>query len=477
MKRTSTAKLSKLFILCTITLFSLNTASRKSMAEEIKITDIENIGEALSEAEDNASKTNPYTISVQTGNYELNEEINIPSYTTLNFEPGTKISCDGISDNYAIRITSGTENSAINGGTFQGAGIFVKDSENITIENVTVNNPSECGILVKGVNKQGSIKVNTVTNSKKFSIAFMGAEFDGNIEKNTITKSSDIALYLYNSTLKGNISGNTIKNCQKTAIYAGGTPINGDITNNTIKSVKGHGIGIYHGSHVNAIDSNNMDDIGGANNGGNGDCGIMINADEGSGKKAYPTYVKSITNNTIKNVTYSGIKLYAGPSGNDNSKANQDKAYIKKDIKGNTLYNIGTYKHSKDWKKEIQKGGRFGAQVGIYLDSHSRVYGNICDNTITKSNLHGIYMRVGAVANNITNNIITNVKEDGICINKAEKVNGSINNNKITNAKVSGLCVRENSTVNKVSGNTFKQIGYKNITILDNSKIKKNSQK
>ena len=267
MKRTSTAKLSKLFILCTITLFSLNTASRKSMAEEIKITDIENIGEALSEAEDNASKTNPYIISVQTGNYELNEEINIPSYTTLNFEPGTKISCDGISDNYAIRITSGTENSAINGGTFQGAGIFVKDSENITIENVTVNNPSECGILVKGVNKQGSIKVNTVTNSKKFSIAFMGAEFDGNIEKNTITKSSDIALYLYNSTLKGNISGNTIKNCQKTAIYAGGTPINGDITNNT-----------------------------------------------------------------IKNVTYSGIKLYAGPSGNDNSKANQDKAYIKKDI-------------------------------------------------------------------------------------------------------------------------------------------------
>ena len=86
-------------------------------------------------------------------------------------------------------------------------------------------------------------------------------------------------------------------------------------------------------------------------------------------------------------------------------------------------------------------------------------------------------MRVGAVANNITNNIITNVKEDGICINKAAKVNGSINNNKITNAKVSGLCVRENSTVNKDSGNTFKQIGYKNITILDNSKIKKNSQK
>ena len=99
---------------------------------------------------------------------------------------------------------------------------------------------------------------------------------------------------MYNSTLKGNISGNTIKNCQKTAIYAGGTPINGDITNNTIKSVKGHGIGIYHGSHVNAIDSNNMDDIGGANNGGNGDCGIMINADEGSGKKHIQLMLKAL---------------------------------------------------------------------------------------------------------------------------------------------------------------------------------------
>lgn len=54
---------------------------------------------------------------------------------------------------------------------------------------------------------------------------------------------------------------------------------------------------------------------------------------------------------------------------------------------------------------------------------------------------------------------------------------GSIYNNKITNAKRAGLYVRENSVINKVSGNTFKQIGFKAVAVVPSGKIKNNKQK
>lgn len=471
MKKDFIIKMCKLSALCVTALFATNTTYNSAKAAEIDVTNVQEIENALYDAKSNASYENPYTISVQSGNYSFEYEMDIPSYTALVFESDTKISCSS-NTGYAIRIPTGTVNASVDGGYFMRGGILIRGKKNITVKNTTIDSPPDCGIAIKNDNIQASITENTIKKASRFSIACMGATFKGNISKNTVLKSNDIGIYLYMSSFKGDISGNTIKDGKLTAIYAGVTAMNGDIKNNTIKNVKGHGIGIYHGSHVNAIDGNKMDGIGGANNGGNGDCGIMINADEGSGKKATPTYVKNITNNIIKNVTYSGIKLYAGPSGSEDSSANQDKAYVKNNIKGNTLYNIGTYKHSKDWKKEIQQGGRYGAQTGIYLDAHSRVYGDICQNKITKINLHGIYMRVGAVAKDIYSNTITDVQEDGICVNKKAKVNGSIKSNKISNAKMSGICVREGATVNKVLSNTFKQIGYKDIVVVENGKVK-----
>ena len=148
----------------------------------------------------------------------------------------------------------------------------------------------------------------------------------------------------------------------------------------------------------------------------------------------------------------------------------------KGNIEGNTLYNIGTYKPSKEWKKEIAKGGKVGAHVGIYVDTHARVYGDICENSITKSSQHGIYLRVGSIVNNIHSNTIKNVKEDGISV-LSSKVTGSVYNNKVTNAKRAGLYVRENAVINKVTGNTFKQCAFKAVAIVPGGKIKNNKQK
>lgn len=459
---------------CSVVFISLSARTGSADAKEASVSNIEDMQEMLREAGSEASEEEPYIISVEAGSYKLKSSIQVPDYTTLRLDKEAYIECKN-TDEFAIRIRNG-RNAAVEGGSFNGAGILVNGGDNISITDTVIENPPYGGIVFKGINNGCSISGNTVNNSKKFSITLLGAKFKGNIEKNTITKSAEIAIYIYNSTLKGDIANNNIKNCKATGIYAGLSPLNGDIRENTIKNVKGNGIGIYHGSHVNAIDGNLLDGIGGRDSGFNGNTAISLNADEGPGKKAFKTYAKKIVNNTIKNVTYSGIALYSGPSGGKESSANQDKAFIKENIEGNKLYNIGTYKHSKNWKKEIAKGGKIGAHVGIYVDTHARVYGDICKNEIIKSSQHGIYLRVGSVVKNIYSNTIKNVTEDGISVSSS-KVTGSIYNNKITNAKRAGLYVRENSVINKVSGNTFKQIGFKSVAVVPSGKIKNNKQK
>lgn len=474
MSKKTFKNLFKFCFVCSAAFISLNARNSVAGAKEVTASSIGDMEDMLSEASSNASEEEPYIISVEAGSYKLNSTIEIPDYTTLSFDEEAYIQCKN-SGEFVIRIRNG-RNAALEGGNFNGSGILVNGGENISITNTVIENPPYGGIVFKGNNKKCSISGNTVNNSKKFSITLLGALFEGNIEENTVTKSAEIAIYIYNSTLKGDIANNNIKNCKATGIYAGLSPIKGDIRKNTIKNVKGNGIGIYHGSHVNAIDGNLLDGIGGRDSGFNGNTAISLNADEGPGKKAFKTYAKKIVNNTIKNVTYSGIALYSGPSGGKESSANQDKAFIKGNIEGNTLYNIGTYKPSKNWKKEIAKGGKIGAHVGIYVDTHARVYGDICKNSITKSSQHGIYLRVGSIVKNIYKNNIKNVKEDGISVSNS-KVTGSIYNNKVINAKRAGLYVRENSVINKVSGNTFKQSGFKDIAIVPSGKIKNNKQK
>lgn len=474
MSKKTFKNLFKFCFICSAAFIPLNARYSIAGANETTVSSIEDMEDMLHEAKRNASEEEPYIISVEAGSYKLNSTIEIPDYTTLSLDEEAYIECKGTGD-FVIRIRNG-KNAAVEGGNFNGSGILVNGGDNISITNTVIENPPYGGIVFKGINKECSVSRNTVNNSKKFSITLLGAGFEGNIEENTITKSTEIAIYIYNSNLKGDIASNNIKNCKATGIYAGLSSINGDIRKNILKNVKGNGIGVYHASNVNAIDGNLLDGIGGRDNGFNGNVAIMINADEGPGKKAFKTYAKKIINNTIKNVSYSGIALYSGPSGGKESSANQDKAFVKGNIEGNTLYNIGTYKPSNNWKKEIAKGGKIGAHVGIYVDTHARVYGDICKNSITKSSQHGIYLRVGSIVKNIHSNNIKNVKEDGISV-LSSKVTGSVYNNKVTNAKRAGLYVRDNAVVNKVTGNTFKQSGFKAVAIVPSGKIKNNKQK
>ena len=76
---------------------------------------------------------------------------------------------------------------------------------------------------------------------------------------------------------------------------------------------------------------------------------------------------------------------------------------------------------------------------------------------------------------NIHSNNIKNVTEDGISV-LSSKVTGSIYNNKVTNAKRAGLYVRDNAVINKVTGNTFKKSGFKDVAIVPSGKIKNNKQ-
>ncbi|MCR5202528.1 MAG: right-handed parallel beta-helix repeat-containing protein, partial [Lachnospiraceae bacterium] len=411
-----------------------------------------------------------FKITAEPGTYKLGAVQKPSSYTEFEFKDGAVINGSSISGKYFFYIGDGKTDISIDGGTFKGKGIVANKAKNITIKNATFDSVSHDAIVLKGENGNCVIENNTIISPKENGIWLCTSKMTGDVKNNTVTKAGEISIYIYKATLKGGIIENTIKNSGGSGIYAGYSAISGDIKGNSLSKVKSKGIGIYHASHCRDITENKLVNMGGAHNGFNGDVAIMINADEGASKKGKKTYARSITNNYINGVTYSGIALYSGPSGSKDKKFNQDKAFVKENISGNTVINAGTYKHSKNWKKEIKKGGKVGVQAGIYADVHSRVYGKINSNTIKKTNQHGIYVRVGAIVKSIEKNSVTNVKEDGIGVYYA-KVNKIINNT-VTKAKRAGIYAREKAKINLISGNKVKKCK-KKIAKQNSAKVKK----
>lgn len=227
----------------------------------------------------------------------------------------------------------------------------------------------------------------------------------------------------------------------------------GDIKENTITKCTGDGIGIYHASYCGAIINNTLDTIGGNHNGGDGDYGIIID----SMMKA-DTYCTKIAGNNIKNVTYAGIAVYSGPA-RSTSTIYQDTAFVKGNIENNTLKNCGIYKPSAGWKQEIAAGGKQGCLSAIYVDTHARVKGDICNNTIDKTGEHGVYIHLCSYVSNIYGNTISNVKEAGIEVYQSTVTN-EIYENVITNSGTNGIAAGEKGVVKgAIRNNTITTTG------------------
>ncbi len=319
-------------------------------------------------------------------------------------------------------------------------GIYV--NENAKVTNVNGNAVTTCyiGIYVVRNAQVGTIANNTVKGAGEHGIYLStNAMVTGSISNNTIQSFQRSAIQLYEGcTVKGKIAGNKIEDGKGTAILITGPTkkkagsVVGNIEKNEIRRCTGDGIGIYHASHSGAITKNTLDTIGGNHDGNEGDYGIIVD----SMMKA-DTYCSEISDNDIRNVTYAAIAIYSGPSGSQ-SKIYQDTAFVKGNIENNTVVNSGTYKPSKDWKEEIANGGKKGCLSGIYVDTHARVKGDICNNKVAKTGEHGIYIHLLSYVRSIYNNEVSDTTEAGIEIYDSTVLK-DVYGNTITNAGTNGI--------------------------------------
>lgn len=108
--------LSKFSFICCASFILLNARNDSAYAKELNASSIEEAKTMLSEASGNASEAEPYTVSVEAGNYTLNHEISIPNHTTLSFEKGAVINCKKAGE-FAIRIVN-ADGAVVDGGHF-----------------------------------------------------------------------------------------------------------------------------------------------------------------------------------------------------------------------------------------------------------------------------------------------------------------------------------------------------------------------
>lgn len=486
--------------------FDMAKAEEVQNEVEISVSSDSELKQAINLAKEKASKENPYKITVNSGTY--NESINIGSYTDVYCEKNVTFKGCG---KYAVYLKS--KEASFNGGVLEESGILISDEADSvkvdattinnaqnngilvigsegssSVSNTTINNPGEYGILVSKCTSKMDILNNKVSKAGKYGIYFNDVKFNGDfagntiedtknsfsirwnnsnvtgkISKNKVLNSSDVAMWFNNSVIKGDISSNMVNKGKKTGIYFAHTTVNGNITGNTVKNMKGNGIGVYHGSKCGVIAKNTISNIGGDRAGNAGDYGIVVSALDTPGTSA-----KAIKNNKISNVTYCGICIYAGLSPKNKPLTNYSS--VKGNIEGNTLYNCGTYVCSKDWKKEIAAGGKRGSRAGIYVDHYAQVYGDICNNSVKKSEENGIYLHLGGKVRNIYNNTVSDCKVDGIQLYDDCKTK-SVYGNKVTNCKRNGIRLYNSKITDAIRNNIFEKNKESAIILVTKSKV------
>ncbi len=369
---------------------------------------------------------------------------------------GEKTVLSEVTNNFVIGISSKADKK-VNGIYLKGGAAAGKIGQN------TVN---KCflGIYLTDGAKASAISSNTVNEIGEHGIYLSNqASVTGDISGNTVKNFVDSGIQLYTKcTVKGKIANNKVQDGKGTGILITGlterkggnsktgSVVAGNIENNEITNCTGDGIGIYHASHCGAISNNRLEKIGGNHNGNEGDYGIIVD----SMMKA-DTYCTKISGNKINNVTYAAIAIYSGPAASK-STVYQDTAHVKGNIENNVVTNSGTYKPSKGWKEEIKKGGKQGCLSGIYVDTHARVRGDICNNTVDKTGEHGIYLHLMSFVRSIYSNTVSNTKEVGIEIYEST-VEKDIYNNVINNAGTNGIAGGNGGVVKgKIRKNTIK---------------------
>ena len=445
---------------------------------------------ALKEARDTATDSNPVTVKVAAGSYKLGSTLHIYSNTTLDLtegvtftysrtssnmiETGTNGAYKGYSDfnaSSACKEYSGFRNISILGGKWYGNSKCVSSlirlfhAKNITLENATVSGGG-CAHQVELAAIDG-LKVNKCTfkdlarrkssgNLKQEALQF-DIPCDTSIYKSTYLdgttmKNVEVTNCLFQNVPRGvgthtllngayheniKITGNTFKNIQEEAIIAL-TYYNCEIKNNVMENCGGGILIQYFKPLSNSVMSTIFD-----------------------GKKVYKGQTRHnakmvVENNrmTIKYTKYSdevcGVKVY-GRKVTSTEKDKRNRKIPKKDyyisgvkVRNNTITTAGHGVHMMDVQDSEVTGNKITGKNYYAKDPRRKKY-------------DGVFVDLGSKRITTDSNIIKNMDRSGVF---AQNYCTSmiITNNQISGSKLHGVQMFNKSTCGKLSGNVLSNI-------------------
>ena len=376
---------------------------------------------------------------------------------------------------------------------------------NITIRNNTLtcaSNMKACKTAITGCGTNGLlVQNNTVKGPYRFSVHVIQSD-DVVIEKNNIFNTSMNGIMVDQGAITS-IQNNKISSAAKHGISVGGGTV-GKINGNTITGAKANGISVDGGT-ISSINNNivkkpgnhgiSIAAVGNRNTGGKVKeiSGNQITNPKENGICMNLGKVTDIKNNTIKNSGKHGVSVVGGTIG-EGSKKNHG-------IIGNTVTTCGQNGITVSQKGTVAaiNSNKISdiKKNGISLLNNAKVYW-VTGNTMKDCKKHGIWSQIKGVKN-ISENQITNPKENGICIDSGKitkienntikdvgkhgiiviggtvgsgkkETNGLIGN-EISGCKQNGITVSMKGTVTAISGNEITDIKNNGISLTGNAKV------
>ena len=474
---------------------ALSTNYRVSKASSVVIVDeYYELNSAIVEASETSSASNPTTVKLAQGTYDISTPIYLHSNVNLDLE-GVVLRYTASSNNMVqmdrtkvnVKGYTGVSNVKISGGTFVGndsiTQTMVRIAHGKNIEfNGSVFEGGGCahqmeiaaidGLTLKNCEFKDA---NPITNEKAEAVqfdvpastyVFGGIELDGTPMKNV------------------SITGCTFKNVKRGvgthSMIVGYYHRNIDISNNVFENVDGECIAALN--YVNCtISGNKIKKCGG---------GILVQSFKKDAKAVYNTIYDGaqnvngtivrdmktvVSNNNISLIKNSeadeavGIKVYGlnltkdtkatGKGSNDLIKKNNYYAQ-NVTIKNNTITTWGHGIHLMDARKCKITGNKISfSNAGSNSDGIMAEFASkdntISSNTITKAPRFGIMLQNSTSAKSITSNTIKSPKKRGIQLYNKSTVKSSISKNKISSAKEFGIIILSATNKFSVSQNTI----------------------
>lgn len=464
-----------------------------------------------------ATKNNPYTIKVPSGEYTISYSLTPSSYTTLDLSDNVTlvdVNTNIFSSKKDVGKYNGTTDFCIKGGTLtypehnsnSGCLIRLAHAKNITFKNTSfLNNCNSHHVEIAACNnvtfdsclfegQSGSLsktsgealQIDILEPSKHFKLM---PEYDGTMNDGiTVTKctfknllrgvgTQSVFAGYYQKNIK--ITNNIFYNIKSAAITCVNY-INSTISTNKISKC-GEGIQYYmmlsdkELSRVNVFNDKGSINKNCATAITNNDISVIRTADTPIASSIY-IFGNNIT--AAKKPSFGTGDYYVG---NITIRANS----ITTADHGIRLHNV---RNSVISSNTVNGFSRYG---GILVDDNSdsnKISSNtiknfetsinikdgsdkntVSSNKITSPEKHGILVQSGCASETISNNTISSCGSNGVLLMGAKTA--SITSNSISSSKNHGVSIIDNATVSSLSSNTIKKSSSNGIYIEAGSKI------